>query len=365
VRLTRNALPRLRWQTAAVETRKLTSTNGFVMLDAPEAEVSVGPTRLGAKLIPGNAENFARHLTYVFGVLGEKKAGATVGLKVEPADAAEAVAAFAEEFGEELAAQRLLTSAGLRLNNDSLAPVLAHDQRNKIGFDDRDGISFEDELLGVGAATAVAHVLGGSDVRSLEGRRVAIEGFGSSGVAIAREVAAMGGSVARISTAKGTLSGSFDAQTLASAFAADGPDMVGSLGSPGKPWEIWRGEGIDAIFVTSKPGAMSGEGASSLGQTPVIPIGTSPITSKALAILRKAGAPVVADFVTSIGPALSWWPQEGADHDALRLATGNTVSVILDEVGGHEQGSYLGACHKAEAFMSTWMEKLPFGRPLG
>ena len=110
---------------------------------------------------------------------------------------------------------------------------------------------------------------------------------------------------------------------------------------------------------------MSGEGASSLGQTPVIPIGTSPITSKALAILRKAGAPVVADFVTSIGPALSWGPQEGADHDALRLATGNTVSAILDEVGGHEQGSYLGACHKAEAFMSTWMEKLPFGRPLG
>jgi hypothetical protein len=343
-----------------VETRKLQSTNGFVLLDAPEAERSIGPARLGAKLIPGNAESYARHLTYMFAVLEQKNAGATIGLKVEPADAADAIAAFAEELNEDLVAQRLLTSPGLRLTADLLAPVLAHDQRGDMRLTDRDGISFEDELVGVGAVAAASSVLGG-----LDGQKVAIEGLDASGIGIAREAVAQGASITRISTAAGTLSGSFDPATLAEAFAAHGPQLVTELGAPGKPWEIWRGNGIDAIFVGSKPGAMSGEGASSLGSTPVIPFGTAPVTSKALAVLRKAGAPVVADFVASLGPVLSWWPVDGADHDSVRAATTDKVSSILDEVGGHDQGSYLGACHKAEAFMDTWMEQRPFGRPLG
>ena len=29
-----------------------------------------------------------------------------------------------------------------------------------------------------------------------------------------------------------------------------------------------------------------------------------------------------------------------------------------------KHGPFLGACHTAEAFLSTWQDELPFGRPL-
>ena len=41
------------------------------------------------------------------------------------------------------------------------------------------------------------------------------------------------------------------------------------------------------------------------------------------------------------------------------LARGAYTDVI-----GHDEGAYLGACYRAEAFLRTWQETLPFGRPL-
>jgi hypothetical protein len=37
---------------------------------------------------------------------------------------------------------------------------------------------------------------------------------------------------------------------------------------------------------------------------------------------------------------------------------------VLDEVLEHEKGPLLAACYRAETFLRTWRETLPFGRPL-
>ena len=343
-----------------METLKLQSTGGFVLLDLPEADTLVGPTRLGAKLIAGNATMYARAVTYMFASLEQHKAGATIGLKVEPGQRDEAVAAIATELETEFEAQKILTSPGLRMTNEALAPISQYDKRSTMRFDDRDGITFEAELVGVGIAKAAAHTLGG-----LDDKRVAIEGFNEIGIAAAREIESQGGSIVRVSTAKGTLSGSFDSKTLAEAYASHGNEFVTELGSPGKPWEMWRGDGIDCIVVNSGPSAMTGEGASSLNSTPVIPAGAASLSSKALAVLRSSGAPATPDFLVSGAGALSWWPGEDASHESLRTAASDLVEGVLNEVGDHEQGAFLGACHRAEAFMDTWVTTRPFGRPLG
>jgi hypothetical protein len=343
-----------------VETRQLSSTPGFVLLDVPEAPTSVGPTRLGARLIPANAVMYARCTTYAFAVLEQQRAGCTIGLRSEPDGAADAVAALAGELADDLAAQRILTSPGMRLTAELLAPVLQHDQRAPMRNDDRDGVSFEDELLAV-AAVAATEAAGGG----LDGRTVAIEGFGPAGVALAREIERAGGTVGRIATGRGTATGSFGAAELQDAWAAHDEGLVEHLGTPGKPWAVFAGEGIDVLFVGSEPGRLTGQGAATLGTAAVVPYGPGAVTARALADLRRAGAPVLPDFVVATGPMTAWWPPDGADHDAVRAAAAERVAGLLGEDGGHPDGPYLGACYRAEAFMSTWMEELPFGRPLG
>ena len=350
-----------------METRQLESTPGFVIFDLPGAQHYVGEARLGGRLIPGNATMLVRHLTYVFATLEQQRSGASIGLKSDPSNAAAAVEALAAELADDFASGRLSTSPGLRLSADVLAPVLAHDQRNLIGNDDRDGISFNHELIGVGAAAAAASLVGG-----LDGKRIAIEGFGPAGLGIAREAAAAGAAVARVSTAKGctakqTDGGRLDPSALAEAWLADGEMCVASLagdGEPAKPWTVWKDD-VDVLFCGSKPGAMSGDGASMAGSTPVVAFSAAAVSSKALAVLRAAGTPAAADFVAAVGPALGWWADPVLTHDDLRSATAATVESVMSETAGHDDGPFMAACYRAEAFLRTWQDELPFGRPLG
>ena len=350
-----------------METRQLESTPGFVIFDLPEAQHYVGETRLGSRLIPGNATMLVRHVTYVFATLEQRRSGASVGLKSDPSEAATAVDALAGELAEDFSSGRLSTSPGLRLDAELLAPVLAHDQRNLIGNDDRDGISFNDELIGVGAVAAASSLLGG-----LDGKRVAIEGFGPAGLGIAREAAAAGAAIARVATAKGCADAQSDGRQidpvgLAEAWLADGEMCVATLsgdGEPAKPWTVWKDD-VDVLFCGSKPGAMSGDGASMAGATPVVAFSPAAVSSKALAVLRAAGTPVAADFVAASGPALGWWADTSLTHDDLRSATADAVSSVMSETADHDDGPFMAACYRAEAFLGTWQDELPFGRPLG
>jgi hypothetical protein len=73
---------------------------------------------------------------------------------------------------------------------------------------------------------------------------------------------------------------------------------------------------------------------------------------------------VLPDFVVLVGPLLAAWAPAGTTADELRALTTTTVAGILAEVADHREGHLLGACERAEAFLSTWQSTLPFGRPL-
>ena len=352
-------ISRRKWHNLTVEIKQLESVKGFVIYDLPGADTYVGPSRLGAKLVPGNAEMLVRHQTYVFALAEQRKSGATIGLKVDPEDTDAAVNALAGELASEFESQHLLTSPGLRLNRESLGPILRHDKRNPVVRDNRDGVTFEDELLALGAVTCAAFFAKPSGKWD-----AAIEGFNQTGIGVAREIETQGGTVKRISTNKGCVSGNFDSATLADAWLEAGADCVEQLGSVEKAWTIWKSD-VDAIFVGSKPGAMSGDGAKGVGETPIIATSAAAVSSKALAILRKNNTPVAADFLSNIGPALAWWAPEETSQDELRSSTSASVTGLLEETANHTDGSFMAACYKAEAFMEGWQEQRPFGRPLG
>ena len=342
----------------SVKIHKLQSVDGFVLVDLPDAINSVGPVRLGTKLIVSNATNFAREITYGFALLGQRRGGMTIGLKVDPDDRSAAVEAVSDELSSDLESGRIVVDPGMRMDRPDLGALAAHDPRSPLRLSDRGTATLEHELTALGAAIVADRLVG------LDGATVAIEGLSELGVCIANEVEKRGGRIERVSTSKGSTTATFSAGDLASAYAEHGSDTPAALGEVDKPWTIWQGSGLAAIFCGSAPGALAPAGATAVGTTAVISTGVAPIATKALAILNSAGSIATPAFLSQLGSLHVAFDTEIAAPDAARAATESVVGAALDELAEDPSGIYVAACNKAEAFMATWAEELPFGRPI-
>ena len=69
-------------------------------------------------------------------------------------------------------------------------------------------------------------------------------------------------------------------------------------------------------------------------------------------------------FLTTSGPLHAWAPGAPSAADEVIAAAEAFVSATTTEVLDHDEGPYLGASYRAEDFLRTWQERLPFGRPL-
>ncbi len=95
-----------------------------------------------------------------------------------------------------------------------------------------------------------------------------------------------------------------------------------------------------------------------------MPVGTSPVTAKGLAVAARRGHIVLPDFLTTSGPLHAWAPGAPSAADEVIAAAETFVTATTTEVLDHDEGPYLGASYRAEDFLRTWQERLPFGRPL-
>ncbi|MFN0026472.1 MAG: hypothetical protein ACKV2O_04685 [Acidimicrobiales bacterium] len=335
-----------------MKTRKLSTVDGFVLLDLENAPGSVGVVRSAPKILVGGAEMLARSVTYSFAVFGIPAGGASAGVNAAPGDRAAAVAAFAVEVGS--FEPPVLFDAGRGVRQEELAGLSATDPRSAALLAEREGIAVRDHLTAAGAL-ASAEKVGGA----LRGQRVGIEGFGTVGVTLARQVVAAGATVVAVGTAAGTAfqPDGFSLDVLADAWATDEEAMVKKVGTSQQPaWAIWSSR-ADVLFCGSKAGAMTHEGAGSLQARTVVPIAPVPITAKALAVMTRAGVTYVPDFVSLAAPLLVG-VGDGEDEARAKLVE------VLDHCSGHPEGLFVAACQRAETFLRTWQDTLPFGRPL-
>jgi hypothetical protein len=241
---------------------------------------------------------------------------------------------------------------------DDLAPLLAVDTRQRLS------IEHAPELTATSVVAAADRALGG-----LGGRMVAIEGFdiaGPVGVAVARALFARGARIVCIATAVGSAQSTdgFDPEALAASFAEHEGALVNELGvDVGKAWAATAAE-ADLLLVGSKAGAVTHDNAAYVNAKAVVPIGRVPVTAKALAMLRRAGTVVVPDFVSLAGPGFAAWPDgEPSTEDVIHAIT-DSVRSVMGETLSHDDGPLLACCYRAETFLRTWQETLPFGRPL-
>ncbi|MET0728998.1 MAG: hypothetical protein ABWZ76_11945 [Acidimicrobiales bacterium] len=282
---------------------KLTSTDGFILFDLPDAP-SLGVVRLAKKVLQDGAELLARSTTYSAASFALPVSGGSAGINALPEDRDLALAAFREEVAELVGSDRWLPGPGVGVTEDDLAPLPRADQRR---------LAFDPTLAG---QSAVAAALGA--VGPLDGRRVGIVGSGPVTDAAAAALAGHGATT--------ELSASFDAE-------------------------------CDVLLVAGKAGVLEHDLAATVRATAVVPLTPAPVTARALAVLSRAGTVVVPDFLSTAGPLLAALDADGGDPLA-RVQTS-----VLD-LAGEGTNLWMAATLRAEKYLKSWQAELPFSRPL-
>lgn len=307
-----------------VSVRRLPSGSAFVVVDLDGAARSDGVVRWAKKILVDGASWLARSRTYAWASLGEQIGGASAGISAVPDERQAALDAFVADTTELVSSGELTLEAGKGVSWADLAPLRAVDGRGPLATDD-DAPELAADLLASGVTAATAAQLGG-----LDGRTITLEG--------PPEVTGV----------------------LAAAFGAQGASVIWTDGDSA----LALSATADALVCGSKVGLLDHQQVTEIGSRLIVPWGPMPVTTRAVAVARRAGIEVLPDFVTTAGPLLASTAADGVDAEALRETAADTVGGIIGEVSGHDDGPLLGACLRAEAFLATWRDDLPFGRPI-
>ena len=337
---------------------KFQSVDAFVALDLAGAEAASGPVRWARKILQGGAKDLARSQTYTYAALQMRRSGASAGVSADGPARGEAVAAFVAEAAALVPDGTYLPDAAKGVADADLAPLRDADPRTvaRLG-------AFAAACDGLSAAAAADAAAG------LDGRTVVIEGFSATGPTLASSVVERGGRVVGLATAEGSLASAdgFDPAALADAWTEHGEKALGALAGTddglGNPGALWGIE-ADIVFAGSKMGIVNHGVAEGLECRALVPSGRLAFTSKALAVCRRGDIAAVPDFVALTGSTIAAWSSPDTGDEEVRAEITNTVAALMADALSSDDGPFLGACYAAEAFLSTWQEELPFGRPL-
>ncbi|MEY2447314.1 MAG: hypothetical protein QOH79_790 [Acidimicrobiaceae bacterium] len=280
--------------------QKLESTDGFLLFDLDGAERAAGVARLAPKVLRDSAELLARTVTYSAASFGLTLAGASAGINAKPENREEAIAAFIEEIKPLVASGSLALHASTGLSDADLSPL---------GTDPPDPA-----LAAHGAIAATEAVLG-----SLDGATIAIVGPGPVA-----------------DTARVTASDKGATVTDESALDAS----------------------ADALLIAGKTGVIDHDSAASVKARVVVPLSPLPVTAKAYATFRRADIVYVPDFIALAAPVLASFDPSNETDPVER------VRDVMQQLAPEGPNAWLVAIGLAEAFLSTWQDALPFGRPL-
>lgn len=287
---------------------RLSSTDAFIAFDLADAP-SVGVTRLARKVLQDGAELLARSTTYAFASFGIKMGGGSAGINAEGDARDGAVASFTAEVKELVSSGRWATDPDLGLTEQDLEMLRDEDPRPTALWVE----ALRPRLTAEGAVAAA----GALRESGLTGATCVIVGSGEVVDAAEAAVAAAGGTV-----------------------------VEGGVGTV-----------CDVLFLAGKSGMLDHEAAAEVQAKIVVPLTPVPVTARAHAVLRDAGVVHVPDFLSTAAPLLHAHDPEGGDP----------VQRVREAVATHADagtGLWMAAVEQAEAFLRTWQDELPFGRPL-
>ena len=338
---------------------KLESVDAFVVRDLDEEIPAFGVVRSAPKILQGGAKELARSQTYQCALFNMKCQGASAGINAAPDVRNDAIAAFVEELLPMASSGALLLDPGKGVAVETLDQLFGVDPRNDAHRRDVHGLSNHVHLTGFGAAVSA------DTARTLDGASIAIENYEVTGPAVARAAIDRGARVTAIATSAGAAINpdGFDPAALSDALAANGPAMIADFTDEELPgWKI-LGADADVLFAGSKMGLINHQGAPNVKAKMVVPTGPIPYSTKGAIMLEAQGTTVLPDIVTTAGAMFGGMPPGEDDQESIETAISELLSTLTGQIVGQADMPILEACHRAEAFLRTWRDELPFGRP--
>ncbi|MEZ5310821.1 MAG: hypothetical protein R2735_09565 [Microthrixaceae bacterium] len=280
--------------------------SAFLVTDLEGASRSTGVVRAAKKVLVDGAKTLARTETYGWALLGIANSGASAGINANPEAVSEALAAFDSAISD------LSDAGGLELRPGKGVPAA-------------EDLPY-DALAAAGVVAATASTVG-----DLDGASIGVE----LGLPITELV-------------------------------AEDLRLRGSLVTTGSITDLESLE-ADALICGSKVGLIDHEIAARLSCRAIIPGGSVPLTTRAFATspgatssLSRTSSPCVGHFCTSC----RGHQRSSLDVDALALQIQEFVGEKYAEFATSDKGQFIAACLASEAFLGTWQDELPFGRPL-
>lgn len=301
----------------------LSSTDAFVITDIDDVPAT-GVVRRGKKILQSSAQDLARSATYSFAAFGMPRSGASAGINAEGADESPAASAFVAE---------LLSRARAGLHLDPGKGMVETDLAELTVAADRHPFAGSRAITAQGVVASAKWACAGE----LGGRTAAVEGLGRSPLA----------------------------DLVASALSDAGATIVTPDGLDKKPWLLWAAD-VDVLLCGLKPGTLTHQGAPMVKAKAVIPWGPLPVTTKAFVMMRRQGVTVLPDFVAAAAGLIAEYLPNSRSMDSAKLSTRAAAAIteMLAECSNHPEGVFIGACERAESYLTTWTDFRPFGRPL-
>lgn len=223
---------------------KLTSVDGYTIVDVPEAARLVGPIRSARKVLQRTTIDLVRHATYSCAIHGLDASGAAAAVNYDRASEGESpFAAFADELATWAGEAAFVGSMGLGLGADESGPTLSSTAATAV------------EMTAATAAACVPE--------------------GAASVVIVSD-------------------GEEPALQAALNDATIEPDLATALASH-----------ADAVLVRGKTGMLNHEVLADTNAKTIIGLQPLTTTARGLAVAGRAGAIIVPDFITAAGPNLA------------------------------------------------------------
>lgn len=290
-----------------------TRLHAVVVLDTKRDVPSGGGTRLAPDVSLAEVARLARAMTLKYALLSMPVGGAKAGIVLDPADPGRSgvVRAFVEAIRPLVESGTFVPGADMGTSAEDFASLLP--------FARDAGLSEDLTGYGVVAAAKAACALAG---RSLEGSRIALEGFGKVGTAAARFFAREGARIVAVSTVLGAIHDptGLDVEALIALREAHGD--AGLAQAPGA-----RPLARDSLFTVpcdvlvpgARPDVIHDGNAHLLEAKLVVPGSNIPYAEGTPATLDARGVLAIPDFVSNAGGVLATVAAlQGMSGDAAR-----------------------------------------------
>src|SRR5229473_2827170 len=335
-----------------MKTLRLKTVDAFISFDL-ECPTSAGGTRLAPDVTEREPQLLARAMTYKFAVLGANFGGAKGAIKAAASDRDDAVRRYVDEIRPMVESATFLTATDLGTVPDDFRSLPGTDQADLMHTDYM-GMPLDAFLTGLGVATAADTALGG-----LEGRTVAIEGFGKVGGATAVEMAMRGARLIAFSTIHGCVRRpeGFDVDALLELRKQYGDRLVEHLGVEVRPAADLFAVEADVLVPGARIGVIDEPRARTLRARVVAPGANVPYTAGALEVLNERKIPALADFVCNSGATIGYVTSGLQTSDQAVTVVEKRVRDLTRQSLEDPEGPMSGARRIAEAHLRTWLDQ--------